>query len=312
MRRKVKVQMSKFKSKKTAYLVITVLFLVVLGVIGTRQFLDSLFFSRKDRINVVVYGKDTLFYSFGRTDRVHYFISFPPDIKISVPGGYGKYRVGGIGRLAFQEKKPWLIQTSFSTVASATVDLYFYDNLSEIYYGVSGIPDSKVSVPSLSSIFFMRSNGNMFDRIFLALLTAGRRGNQIVPIVYTSLDTEGEDILKDRDFGKKYLGYLFNKTFRSEKRSVQIHYSNRAVQNNNYRTALVISRIIEGDGIRVVDITEDTPHTQCEIVESGQVFSRSAKHMALFFGCPLRSGNVESSDIALYLGSLEKSWEMVY
>lgn len=302
----------KFKSQKTTYIVAIVLILIVLGIIGTRQFLASLFFSKKDRINVVVYGKDTLFYSFGRTDGVNYFISFFPDIKINVPGGYGKYRVGGIGRLAFQEKNPDLIQTSFSAVTSATVDLYFYDNSSNIYYGTSVIQENKISPPALQSIFFMHSNGNIFDRIFLALLAAGRSGSELTPIIYTSLDVDGEDVLKDRDFGKKYLGYLFNKTFRSEQKTVQIHYSSRARPNNNYRTALAISRIIEGDGIRVVDITEDATRTECEVYESGGIFSQSAKHLSAFFGCSLHRGNVESADIAIYLGSLEKSWEMVY
>ena len=144
------------------------------------------------------------------------------------------------------------------------------------------------------------------------LLTAGRSGSQLTPIIYTSLDTDGEDVLKDRDFGKKYLGYLFNKTFRREQKTVQIHYSIRARPNNNYRTALTISRIIEGDGIRVVDITEDAPRTECEVYESADIFSQSAKHISAFFGCPLRMRNVESSDIAVYLGPLEKSWEMVY
>jgi hypothetical protein len=35
-------------------------------------------------VNVVFYGKKTVYFSLGKTDGVHYYIAFYPDIKVKV------------------------------------------------------------------------------------------------------------------------------------------------------------------------------------------------------------------------------------
>ena len=90
------------------------------------------------------------------------------------------------------------------------------------------------------------------------------------------------------------------------KRRSQIQYE------NSYKTAVFISKIIEGDGIRIVDLS-DTNFIKgtCEVIEDTETFSQTAKDMSRFFGCILKRGQPTSSDILMKLGSVEKEWEIL-
>ena len=115
-----------------------------------------------------------------------------------------------------------------------------------------------------------------------------------------------EEFFQDKDFAKKYQGFLYNRIYRKEKKTVQIQYE------NSYKTAVFISKIIEGDGIRIVDLS-DTNFIKgtCEVIEDTETFSQTAKDMSRFFGCILKRGQPTSSDILMKLGSVEKEWEIL-
>ncbi|MBI4973247.1 hypothetical protein HZC27_01420 [Candidatus Roizmanbacteria bacterium] len=283
------------------------LFLILLfGLVIFQQYSSSLFFQKKDRVNVVFYGKNTVYYSLGKYDGVHYFISFYPDVKVKVPGGYGNYRVGGLGKLVVLEKKSDLFRKTFSVTTASTVDRYFYTASTDIYYGKEEMDEDSLSFPSFKDIFFSTSNSNVFDRTFVFFQFLGKRVRQFSEIDYKSLLGTDEEFFQDKDFAKKYQGFLYNRIYRKEKKTVQIQYE------KSYKTALFISKIIEGDGIRTVDLS-DTNFIKgtCEVIEDAETFSQTAKDISGFFGCNLKRGSPASSDILMKLGSVEKEWEIL-
>lgn len=294
--------------KKLLFMAMCVPLVLAVAVIVYNQLKSSLFFQKKDRINIVFYGKNTVYYSLGKYDNVHYFISFYPDVKVKVPGSYGNYRVGGLGKLAYLEKNNDLYRKTFSVTTASTVDRYFFGKTQDIYYGKDEVGEDALDFPSAGDIFFMPSNSNAFDRLFLYLQFVGKRKSQFGKIDYKSSLGVDEEFFQDKDFAKKYQGFLYNRIYRKEQKSVQVYY------RSSYKTAFFISKVIEGDGIRVSDLSEKPlalSGVKCEIIEEGTVFSQSAKDLSAFFGCRLTRGSTESSDIIMKLGSAEKEWEIL-
>ncbi len=302
MKRKLKIQSSKLNNK----FIYRFVFFVCAGtilIIGIRSFSESLFFIKKDRVNVVFYGKETTYYSLGKQDGVNYVMPFYPDIKVNVPEGYGNYRVGGLGKLMYLEKKGDILRKTFSVMTASSVDRYFYEVSDTIFYGKE--EDNSFKLPGLKNIFYSASNSNLFDRLFVWLQFVGKRKQQFEEINFKSQLGADEEFFLDRDFAKKYQGFLYNRLYRDEQKTVQIQYK------DSYKTAYVLSRIIEGDGIRVTDLMQQDSlmqDTSCEVVENTKIFSQSARDVAIFFSCQLKEGTTESSDIIIKLNSAEKDW----
>jgi len=304
MKGKFKIFNLKFESIGKYFIGIFLVFLF--GIVIFQQYSSSLFFQKKDRVNVVFYGKNTVYYSLGKYDGVHYFISFYPDVKVKVPGGYGNYRVGGLGKLVELEKKSDIFRKTFSVTTASTVDRYFFFPSQNIYYGKEEMDEDSLAFPTYKDIFFSTSNSNVFDRIFIFFQFLGKRKRQFSEIDYKSMLGTDEEFFQDKDFAKKYQGFLYNRIYRKEKKTVQIQYE------NSYKTALFISKIIEGNGIRTVDLSNANPTKgMCEVIEDAKAFSQTTKDMAGFFGCILKRGRPASSDILMKLGSVEKEWEIL-
>jgi len=289
-------------------LTLSVSLLCVIAVfIFVKAFSSSLFFKSKDRINIVFYGKNSVYYSFGLRDGVHYFISFYPDVKVKVPGGYGSYRVGGLGKLVLLENKSDLFRKTFSVTTASTVDRFFYNDTPEIYYGKNEFDENTLALPGIKNILLSKSNSSIFDRIYISLLFFGKQKKHFTEIDYKSSLGIDEEFFQDKDFAKKYQGFLYNATYRKEQKAVQIVYK------SSYKTALFLSKIIEGDGIRVVDLQEndDGGGGKCRIIENGELFSQSSSYLSQFFGCSLEHGVAASSDIIIQLRDTEKDWEIL-
>lgn len=254
-----------------------------------KAFKNSLFFSQRDRINIVFYGEKPAFFSFGLADNVHYLGYFNNDFLVFVPGGYGRYRIGSLGKLANLEKKPKIIQSTFSSMISAYVDFYFYPQKAEVY---SETASSEVGPLTVFKINY-QTNANFFDRLYLLFLLINKRKGD-----FSLLRTD----LNEEDFFSRYLGYFYQKFLRQERKNLQIDY-------RNYQNVQVLSRIIEGEGIRVVDLTpvEDAP-PNCQIIDN--ILSKTSLFLAKIFDCKISKGDSGVGDIRLILGEkLEKEWE---
>ena len=257
-------------------------------------FANSLFVNRRDRVNILLHSKDRItYYSISTTDEVNYIIYFRPDSKILVPGGYQRYRFGALAKLAILEKKPELLKKAYASATSSFTDFYFHSSKPEILYG-SSIPED-IRYPGFSELFLYQSNANPLDRLYIwyRFLTAGRAHFTLI----SSPKIE-------EDFAKSYQGFFYNKSYRKERKLVQVIYTKK------YRTADLIGRILEGNGIQVVDISyEDKPHNTCLVVENTTDFSRTAKDISKYFQCKLQKGQTGTFDILFILGDKEDYWE---
>ncbi len=281
--------------------IIFVFFLICLFYYLFKSVTGSVFLKGRDKINVVFYGKDTRFYSLDQKN-ISYLLFFPSSIKVVVPGGYGEYKVGAIDKLANLEKKPMIIGKTFSAATSTLVDLYFYPKKTSVYH-----QDNLNSneAPTFKEIFLTNSNANLVDRFFLLYFfrTNDKKVYQIIDL--KPFESEDNKALFDYNgFYKKFQGSFFQKTYRNNDINVQIIYT------KNYKTALLLSQMIEGEGIRVVDLSVQEKFTSgCLLVTSKKIsITKTYRRLADFFKCRLKIGETTVSDIILQLGNLEKEW----
>jgi len=292
---------TKIKYRKLPFLLLA----LFLGYFFIKSINNSLFFNRRDRINFIIYGQQATFYSLGLEDKVNYLISFPADVKIKIPGGYRYYRVGALGKLVSLEKKPEIFRKAFSLATSSFLDYYFYpSNNSRIYFN----DKDSAGGGNFSWQLFLSSpsNANFFDRLFLWIQMVSKKSQHFVIIKPDTNLIKGDRVFSEEDFAKTYLGYFYDKAYRIEKHNVQITYT------KSYITAKAVSDLIEGNGIRVVDIAQKSENPgNCRVIEDkAGIFSRTAKNLAKFFDCNLEKGKTELSDIILILGKKEGEWEV--
>jgi len=258
---------------------------------------NSIFLSKKERVNILFYGKKTVVFSLGLKNNLSYLIFYPTNLYFEVPGGYGFYRVGGLGKLVSLEKDPEIFKKTFSSNGSFFLDLYFYPKKNEIYY--KGVKEKNLW-PNFSEIFFNASNANFFDRIFCFYYLFIKK-----PSFYKVIELNEKNFDR-KQFFKKYQGLFYKKIYRQENLTVQIFYT------KNYYVADLISQILEGEGIRVVDISqgENDLKKGCRVYYSSKNKSQTALVISRFFNCFLEKKETPISDIIIILGTLEKNWEV--
>lgn len=293
------------KLKPSYVLAIGVSALIILSLV-INSYRKSLFIRSRDRVNVLFYNKQVNLFSIGKEDNINYLVQFYPDIKVPVPGGYGRYRIGALGKMVLLEKKPELLKKTFAGITSSFIDIYFYSGEDTIYYGDATSVDKQMHI-GFKDIFFSHSNANLFDRLFIYFLLSHKRQDQSTVIDELPIEPQENDITLSVDgFAKKYIGYFYRRTYREEKKNIQILY------NTKYNSALHISSILEGSGIRVSDLTEipNRKKSVCEVTESGSEYSITAADISQYFGCMLKRGDTGIYDIILTLGTLESDLEV--
>jgi hypothetical protein len=289
--------------KKTNRHIIFVFIILFIGYFLYKNIVGSVFLKKRDRVNVVFFGSNTIYYSLGIQD-ISYFFTVFPDSEIEVPGGYGFYRIGALGKLVSLEKQKDIFKKTFSAASSSFVDLYFYPKESIIFYSEN---QPKKSLLSTIHIFTDNSNANLLDRVLLWLLLVRKPGNQFKEITKIPYSKEGNRELFNREeFFKEFQGFFYKKTYRNINDTVQILYT------KNYKTALLISNILEGEGIQVVDLSETGSSSKtCRVIYGKDtVNDTTPQDIQQFFGCSMEKSQTDVSDIILVLGNLEKDWEV--
>jgi len=269
-----------------------IIFYLIIAI--SKDLRKSIFLSNQNRINLVVFKKSPVFISCDLKNKTSYYFDLYPDIKIQVPGGYGEYRLGALLKLAELEKRPEIIQRTFSLLTNTFIDYYFYPNKTEIYFGKEEGKDTISSI-SLLDVLKSKSNANFFDRIFIYFTLLNQNKRQ--KLNYQPLS-----------FAFDYQGYFYKESLRAEKANLQILYT------SSYKTALNLSKIFEGEGIRVADISETKKNTEdnsnrCLILQSKKT-SFTASYLARYFNCDVKYNEQTGVyDLVFYLNSLEKLWE---
>ncbi|VVA43380.1 conserved hypothetical protein [Candidatus Roizmanbacteria bacterium] len=263
---------------------------------------SSVFLKGRDKINVVFYGEEARFYSLDRKN-VNYLLSFSNLVKVIVPGGYGQYKVGALGKLASLEKKPEIIGKTFSATTSSLVDLYFYQKKIIVYHENLNLKKA----PTFKEIFLRNSNANFIDKLILFYIFSTNNKESFQIIDLDPFETKGNDSEFDyNSFYKKFQGSFFQRIYRNFDINVQIVYK------KSYKTAQLIGQMIEGEGIRVVDLSnQDVSLRGCLLIaDKNTTTTKAFERLADFFKCKTRIGETSVSDIILELGDLEKEWEI--
>ncbi len=282
-------------------------FILILIFIGLyfiyKNVTSSVFLKGRDKINVIFYGENIRFFSLDRKN-INYLLSFPNSVKVIVPGGYGEYKVGAIGKLAGLEKNPEIIRKTFSAATATLVDLYFYPKKTTIYHQDS--QNNSNEIPTIKEIFLTNSNANFIDRLLLSIyfFTTSSQGDyQIIDLKPFELG-DNNAVFDYNGFYKKFQGSFFQKTYRNYDINVQIVYT------KSYKTALLLSQMIEGEGIRVVDLSIQNKFIPgCLLITNKKISTtKTYQRLADFFKCSLKIGETTVSDIILQLGDLEKEW----
>lgn len=261
---------------------------------------SSVFLKGRDKINVIFYGEKTRFYSLDRKN-VNYLLTFSNSLKVIVPGGYNQYIIGAIGKLASLEKKPDIFKRTFSAATSTFVDLYFYQKKTVVYYEDSNLRQ----MPTLMEILLTDSNANLIDKLFLIYIFSTNNKESFQSIDLSPFKLEGDNNIFDQNlFYKKFQGSFFQRTYRKYDINVQIVYT------NSYKTAQLIGQMIEGEGIRVVDLSnQDKKNSGCLLVANKEITtSKTFERLKEFLKCKTQIGETTVSDIILELGDLEKEW----
>ncbi len=272
-------------------------------------FSQSLFIQKKDRINIVIYGQQSSLYSIDTNENRHYVLYFPADLKMQVPGGYGNYRVGSLGKLAKLDSNPDIYRKTFALATTAFVDYYFYEDSEVVYYGGRNI--DKVTPPAPYKFITYYSNANIFDKVFLLFTFLRINQSDFTLIDYREkiIKAKNDVVFQDESFKKESIGLLFQKKYRAEHKSIQILYEDA------YQVAAQIASLLEGNGIRVNDLSINlSKKNECQIIEDlkpQEEHSHTAKDIATYFSCVLVKGKTDVYDIILVLGNLEKDWEVL-
>jgi len=280
--------------KKHHWFLLLFLLTIIIVVYIYKNIKTSVFLKFKDRTNLIFYSENTRFYSLAKDD-VNYLIKISPEVRFFIPGGYGFYRLGGLYKLIDLEKKPEIFSRSFSVNLGLINDLYFYPKKVAIYYDKKD--HNKNDFPSFYEIFFYKGSANFLDRLIIFFIFFKKNIADYRVLFLT------KDNFFREDFLKKYQGYFYKKTYRQLRENIQILYK------KSYSTALLISQILDGEGIRVVDLTEKDSLDQkktCFLYYKD--YSIIIEDLKNFFNCQIKKTTPEISDIILELNELELIW----
>ncbi|OGK43647.1 hypothetical protein A3H80_01105 [Candidatus Roizmanbacteria bacterium RIFCSPLOWO2_02_FULL_37_19] len=290
----------------TLFLGFLIVYCIILAI---RSIQASAFFDKQNRINILFYSDQPVLLSFGLTDDVNYIVSFTHEDRVDVPGGYDRYAVGALGRLSDVENDRYILQRAFSSMTSAYIDYFVAPKKNKVY------DESDFREPQYKKLVLIRSlfspqkhtNANIFDKIYLLWLIIRKREGDFVVLKSATIHDEISDqtFFSEQGFQKKYKGFFYHQALREEGRELQILY-------RNYNSAYVLSRVIEGQGIRVVDLSQydDQVKERCVIKHNIDKKSKTILFLQRRFQCEVKKANIEGSDIIFLLGNgLEKEWE---
>lgn len=287
------------KSLKTLVLSIISCLILVLFII---QLYKSLFITKPERINLIFLNQNPTFISLSTVGESNYYLNLYPDLKLNIPGGYGDYRVGALIKLSQLENDSGLISRAIEGSTFTFLNYYFYPNKVQTYFGKASSSEFNLN---LINIILNKSNAGIFDKAYLFIKLVGIQSHNFIKLNTFEKLNHNKDLVFDSErFVEEYNGLFFQHTYRNERKSVQILYT------NNYNSADIIGKILENNGIRVVDISKtDKTDKNCKVFEKAIKYSITSKSISTYLDCKLVSGDTGISDIIIFLGHKEELWK---
>lgn len=270
-----------------------ILTIFVCVFLGYRQYLRSLFSNPLNRINVGIWGKHTYIVSLSNNSTQNYLILFDSTQMIQIPGGLKGYKVGSLGKLASLEQDIQVYKKALGVGGNTFLHRTLFENTDTIYYDerwMEGLSFEQFQ-NELKSFVFLSGDMSIFDRVFYyqAISRLKPSNTTVVKSAQTTSDV-----------------VLFDKTFRNERKLVQIMYQ------NSERTAMLLARTLENTGIRIADISRKDrgEDKECVVTEQTIPFSRTARFISDFFACKMVEGDTGLYDLRWYLGNeVEERWK---
>lgn len=304
---------------KWVYLFIIALVLYFF-IICFRSVGDRVTFFDHDRVNVLFYGAEPMVLSFGIGDAGNYVLYFDPSTEMYTVGGYGYYRIGSLEKLAQIEKDYDLLRRTVASALSTDIDYYFSPKETTVYGGESSATDlEKFSLLRRILSFHERTNAHIMDRLLLAWVVLSHKQVDFVELKTTFLEKKGNSArFQEGEFARYYKGFFYERTLRESRNELKIVY------NESYKSAATLSRILEGQGIRIVDIAkhDDPKQDQCvllvdEHLVPAKTFLSPTSIVPLVAAfirdelrCGVRITNLDDADMYLLVGNrLEELWK---
>lgn len=286
-------------SLKSLVFIAFFLFFITILIFGLY---NSLFFKKPERINIFIFNEKPVLLSLSTIGESSYYINLYPDLKLNIPGGYGDYRIGALVKLSNIEKDNTIINRAIAGSLFTFLDYYFYTNDTQSIFGESKNPEFSLNIKNL---ILNKSNASILDKIYLILKLVGIQNHNFVKLEAFEMLNKNKDMVLDTErFIQEYNGLFFQHAYRDERKSVQILYT------NNYKSADTIAKILENNGIRVVDISEtNKTYKECKIIEKNKKYSITSKKISKYLSCDLINADTGISDVVIYLGNIEELWK---
>ncbi|MEI6327212.1 MAG: hypothetical protein WCO78_03790 [Candidatus Roizmanbacteria bacterium] len=261
------------------------LLFIIITVLVWRSYQNSLFVLDRNRILVGVWlGDESYVLSLPKESGQNHILWYPPSQEVTIPGGLKNYRLGALSKVAQLESDPRLYTKAMSQLSGIPLERTFYKNTQEVYYGDNQIHESISEITSqVRSSVWGLEGGSLWDKLFIYQKLGSLRSSNTE--LYIKLKPDKAN--------------LYDRIFRNEKQLVQMTYPGTPA------TAMFLSQLLEGIGIRVSDIGaySNPVAKQCIVTEKTHTQSKTAAYITEYFGCAYKTGDTGLYEIQFALGS---------
>jgi len=287
--------------------------ILVIGIIVWRFIATSSLLSNRERVTVGIYAAYPFVLSYNKHSTIVTVVWFNPSTKVYVPGGYRWYPFGSVLLLDSIEKKQGeLVRRMFEELVGAPVDFVVTPR------SVSTLPEA----PDSFVTFFYRergrllpwiggsyrvSLGNSIDGYILSNILRSRNDKLLFVDASASTTTsskKADGLRYDSDKLDQVLkGYLYWPSINSTN-NVRLEIGD----SEYYGAAQRIGRMIEGMGIKVIDISltknRNTGSTDCAVYFGPQK-KQQGEALAQHFNCSKQLSDQEQfkATMTIYIGS---------
>ncbi len=273
----------------------SILIIIVLAFTFKEAYSKSLYVRKNSRVYVGIWlGKDAYVVSISQNIGQSHLLYYPPEQEVVIPGGLKTYKIGALGKLAQLTGDNKLFKKALSQISSLPIDESLYLDKNEVYYEGSKVEERSIgSIASeMRSALWSLKGTTLMNKVFLYQKLGNMRGSNTELYVKFKPDPVG----------------MYDREFRSEKRLVQM------IHSNTLNTAVFLSKLLEGVGIRVSDIGSQPPTGdggECQVIERDSEQSATSRYIVEYFGCTYRQGDTGLYEVQFILSKrLVDEWKL--
>lgn len=286
--------------------------ILIAGVVVWRFIATSSLLSSRERVTIGVYTAHPFVLSYNKHSNIVTVVWFNPRARVYVPGGYRWYPLGSVVLLdSIEKKKGELVRRMFEELVGAPVDFVVMPRAAG---PLSEPTDSFVTffyrergrlLPLIGGRYKL-SSGNSIDGMLLSNILRSRNDKLLFVDASSSTTTspkKSDGLQYNSDKLDQVLkGYLYWPSIDSTN-NVRLEVGD----TQYYGAAQRIGRIIEGMGIKVIDIAKSNTNTTKEgcSVYYGPAKKTQAMALAEHFNCDRHVSNDEQfkATMTVYIGS---------